>query len=202
LLYRWHRDLFKFNTNLEEEYKKKLKILKPNRETKLICAQIRVGGERDDYNKREFMRKENVKQFWDFIRKNLTNDKAILKDYKLFVTTDTPELIDEAANIFGQDKVVGFKNISFHIHSNSEGKKCSDFIGIAVDFYLLAHCDMGVVSQSGFGLMGILNRKVKNLNKFYVYTSPSELRKSFWERSKASLSFHPFDYSLLYLLFN
>jgi hypothetical protein len=58
---------------------------------------------------------------------------------------------------------------------------------------------MAVISHSGFGILGVLNRKNTECLKenFYVYTNPFNLKQNFWNRN--NLSFHKFSKSLLYL---
>jgi len=170
MFYDFYKRMFKFNKKLDSLFKKTIKKAKPNKNSKLICAQIRIGGNGD----LQFTAKENSKKYWQFIKNNLTSK---LNDYKLFVTTDTPELIDEANQVFGNDTVIAFKERSFH------------------------KCDMGVVSHSGFGLIGILNRKeLKDLKNFYVFTNQENLKRKF--RNRNDLYFIPFNASILYVEFN
>jgi hypothetical protein len=59
---------------------------------------------------------------------------------------------------------------------------------------------MGLVSQSGFGLNGILNRQNIDeimLDNFYVFTNPNNVKYDFAKRD--GLKFMPFNISLLYL---
>jgi hypothetical protein len=66
---------------------------------------------------------------------------------------------------------------------------------------MLGVCDMGVVSHSGFGLVGILNRPNKlDLANFYVFTNPTEKKKRLV--SNKGLSFHSFNSSLLYIQYS
>ena len=65
---------------------------------------------------------------------------------------------------------------------------------------MLNQCDYGVVNQSGFGLVGILNRKdLKDLKNFYVFTNLENLKKSWSNRNDQN--FIPFKNSLLYVDF-
>jgi len=167
VFYDWYKKLFKFKAHLEPIYQNMLKISKPTNQTKLICAQIRVGGGFDS----QFMDPKQVKLFWKQIRDKLIEQKD-LDDFKLFITADKKFVIKEAVEEFGNDKVIGFKDRS-----------------------------MGVISHSGFGLVGILNRENKlDLANFYVFTNPTEKKKRFV--SNKNLSFHQFNTSLLYIQFN
>ena len=193
-----YKKLFKFNENLSNLFNETMKKAKRNRNSKLVCAQIRIseGGDL------KFTERENSKKYWEFIKNNLTHQ---LNEYKLFITTDTPDVIDEANKVFGKEKVIAFKQRSFHISrkygrtKNLNETECDRIAEIYLDFYMLGQCDMGVVSHSGFGLMGILNRKeIKDLKNFYVFTNPENLKKEI----RNNLYFLQFDASILYTEFD
>lgn len=185
--YNWYKKLFKFNNNLEIKYRNLLNITSNK---KLICAQVRLGGGRD----RTFVPKNSPRLYWDLIKNKFLFN---LTDYKLFITTDSKEVIDEANKEFDSNKVIAFKQSSYHIDfvlfPFKTARQCNQMSDLFLDFYFLGQCHMGVVSHSGFGLLGILNRK--NLNEiydnFYVYTD-------FWNKSQ-TLDFHRFNTSILYL---
>ena len=203
LIHKWFHFLFKFSDQLKIKLDKKIKILKPNQSTHLICAQIRIGGE---YGL-PFMSRNQTNIFWEFIKNNLT--LLSQQPTTIFVTSDTPQVIKEARKQFNSsneiNRLVAFEENSFHINfSNENKKKCQDIGDLIVEWLLLGHCTMGLVSHSGFGLIGILNRenyKYDYENKFYIYSNPIQLEKNFWNR-KSNLSFFPFNYSFLYLEFN
>jgi len=202
VFYDWYKKLFKFKAHLEPIYQNMLKISKPTNQTKLICAQIRVGGGFDS----QFMHPKQVKLFWKQIRDKLIEQKD-LDDFKLFITADKKFVIKEAVEEFGNDKVIGFKDRSFHISNVYnflpflKKNTCDKVGGLYLDFNMLGICDMGVISHSGFGLVGILNRENKlDLANFYVFTNPTEKKKRFV--SNKNLSFHQFNTSLLYIQFN
>ncbi len=195
-----YKKLFKFNENLSILFEKTIKKAKPNSNSKLVCAQIRIGGDGDF----KFTERENSRKYWEFIKTNLTYN---LNDYKLFITTDTSDVIDEANKVFGNERVFAFKQRSFHISrkvgrvENLNETECDRIAEIYLDFYMLGQCDMGVVSHSGFGLISILNRKdLKNLKNFYVFTNQQNLKKNFGNRN--DLQFFQFDASILYAEFN
>lgn len=194
LLFQWYRNLFKFKEDFQEHFNKVLKKAKPNKHTKLICAQIRIGMKGD----MQFTKRNNTKLFWNLIKEKFLSDNNIKENFKIFITTDIEDVIDEAIYEFSEEKVVAFKNRSIHFEMAKE-TQCNSLNGVYLDFNLLGECDMGVISHSGFGFMGILRRKnIDTLKKnFYVYTNPDDLTKNFGKRS--NLSFIPFDVSLLYL---
>ena len=197
LVEKWYKKLFKFSPALELKYNQLLKDLKPNDNTKLICAQIRIGGE---YGLK-FMPRNNTKYFWDLIKDKFININTQY-DYRLFITSDYPDVIDEALEEFGHDKIIGFRNNSFHINWFKDKKKsCNDIGNLILDFSILSQCDMGVISHSGYGFIGIMNREDKtSLDHFYVYTNPDIMKFKFW--SRINLKFIKFSNSLLYLEFN
>ena len=193
--YKWYHTLFKWNKQLEHSFNEMINLTKPNKETKLICAQIRIG----DNNGLQFTHKNNTKQYWNLIKKKFLTDKSIAKNYKLFVTTDKEFIIDEAINEFGKENVIAFKNRSNHFEYSNKNE-CSNLNGVYLDFNMLGKCDMGVLSHSGFGLVGVLlrnNFRDTNDNQFFVYSNPHDLIKSWGKRN--NLSFIPYFHSILYL---
>lgn len=194
-LYDWYFKLFKLNSELQSKYDTLVKQMKPNNITKLICAQIRIG----EAGNFKFMERKDTKLYWNFMRTKFINNLNF--DYKIFITSDHSDVIAEAYNEFGNDKVIGFMNHSFHMnHLRRTNKKCNDIGDLILEFNLLANCDYAVVSHSGFGILGVINRKIKNFNNIYVYTNPNEIKSKFWNRN--NLSFYSLDKSFLYLEFN
>ena len=175
----WYKKLFRFKENLETDYQKLLRKLKPTKNHKSICVQIRVGGKRNNsrYNDMFFMYRNESFKYWNFIKENFITKKK-LKDFRIFLTTDTFDVVEEAVHIFGNDKVVSSKsNITNIAHyqkiKRDEKISCNDFRFVYIDFLLLGQCDMGLISASGFGYYGVLNRENKNYDDFYVYTRHS-----------------------------
>ena len=188
---KWYKKLFKFNSKLNDEYEKYMKMLKPTTETKLICAQIRLF---------RYSERKNVPLFWNFIKEKLIKRNLNgSDDYKVFVTSDRPYVIDESKKMFGEH-AVGRRANSFHLnYVSGQGNKCESIMKLIFDFKALGQCDMAVVSHSGFGMIGVLNRANKNYTNLYVHSNPSEMAKQFWNR--VNLSFVEFQPSLFYLEF-
>lgn len=46
-----------------------------------------------------------------------------------------------------------------------------------MDFYMLGYCEMALVSNSGFGILGILRNRLPNENFFVLSASPNGLEK-------------------------
>ena len=154
-----------------------------------------IGGSED----KQFLFPNQTKIFWKQIRDKLITNND---DYRLFITSDKSNVIDEASKEFSSEKVIGFKDRSFHISNKymklpplnqNECKKVSE---LYLDFYVLGICDSGVLSHSGFGLCGILNRVNKrDLANFYVFTNLVEKSKNFW--SLKNLTFQQFTPEIL-----
>ena len=81
----WFKKLFKFKSYLELVYQEMLKKLKPTSQTKLICAQIRIGGNED----KQFVFPNQTIIFWKQIREKLLYNNVY---YKLFITSDKSNL--------------------------------------------------------------------------------------------------------------
>lgn len=135
----------------------------------LICVQIRIGGKRPNvaYD-REITPRSFTVHYWDFVRNNLTQG---MSDFRMFVTADTEAVEKEAVKEFGENKVVVIDGVSAHMDREADfGPKCSRFDKIAMDFWMLGYCDMAIVSDSGFGIFGILRTKIPEDN-YYVLTA-------------------------------
>ena len=125
-----------------------------------------------------------------------------LNDYRIFVTSDTPSVIEDAMHVFGDETVVGTSDTSIQLdkHSFLGDSECRALTSVFVDFYLLSRCDMGVISHSGFGMYGLLNKKsVSNYQAFYVYTHPGVIGNHFWRREEFDLDFFKFEPSIIYV---
>ena len=124
-------------------------------------SQIRIGGS----EKKQFVFQNQTKIFCKQIR-----DKLIINndDYRLLITSDKSNLIDEASRELSSEKVIGFKNRSFNISSqymklpSLNQNECKNVSELYLDFFVLGICDSGVLSYSGFGLSDILNYIVKS----------------------------------------
>jgi len=165
---KWYNQLFKLSNNLDKKLKEILSTVKSSR---FICTQIRIGGEMGIPFEMgfSFVPRSNTKLFWNFIRTNFLANNTI-KDFKLFVTSDIADVVDEAYKEFGANNVIGFQNSSFHIHFTSNlHKTCDDVGNVILDFSILGKCDYGIVSLSGFGMYGLINRDDKNYKNLYVY---------------------------------
>ena len=196
---KWYNKLFKLSPNLESKYQQFLNEAKPTAASKLICAQIRVGGSNKLNHATDafFMKRNDTSLYWQFMRQNFLS-KSNEKLYKIFITSDSQDVIMEARQEFGLENIISNMESSFHLDKQIANTKCQSSDGIYLDFVYLSHCDMGVLSHSGFGLCAVLNKADKNLNDFYVYSSPSLDMNTFWQRDQLDFQFIKFNYSMLY----
>jgi hypothetical protein len=157
---KFYNNLFKLTPKLQESYDKFIKQAKPDNQTKLICAQIRIGGVRPNVAfDQQFISRNNSKLFWKFIRDNFLNINPNQK-YKVFVTTDTESVEEESIQEFGKNNIVKIDGPFIHIDREEVGNisDCSKIEKIILDFHAIQLCDSVVISQSGFGRLGISNR--------------------------------------------
>ena len=172
----WYKKLFKLNKRLQIKHDLYLKKLKPSKKTKIICAQVRMGdpghvGQTD---------KNASLDFWHFINNTFlnTSDK-----FSIFVTSDRENVKFEAKNFFPFQNVVFTDNSSLHVEKLKSQNGCNEFEKVILDFHLMQHCDIGVVSHSGFGIMSMWNRK-DPFKDFYIYTKKDQVmfKKNYWNR--------------------
>ena len=116
------------------------------------------------------------------------------------MTSDTLGVVDEAIVEFGYNTIVGSKDVGIHLdlHEQLDDEECLTLGYVFIDFFLLGSCDMAVISHSGFGLIGILNKPDKNFDDIYVYTSPRIMGKEFWKRNEYQLDFYKYDSNINY----
>jgi len=149
---------FKLNKRLNEKYLKFLKKAKPSNNTKLICAQVRIG----DAGGAKFMKRENLKIFWNYIRTNFIKN---LTDYRIFLTTDTEYILSEVIKEFGNETVVTNEGPNNHLDFISKIELNDEKMDKTfLDFHSLQNCNMAIISESGFGKLGVFNRNDPNEN--------------------------------------
>lgn len=160
---KWFNKLFKLNPMVQERFIKFLEKAKPSYSTSLICAQVRIGGARPNVGYDRHITPRNFSiYYWDFIRENYLNRS---KNYRIFVTADMESVENEAVEVFGADKVVTIGGVSAHVDRESNFKEnCTRFEKIVMDFYMLGYCDMALISDSGFGVFGLLRNRIPDGN--------------------------------------
>ena len=66
----------------------------------------------------------------------------------------------EAIKEFGSDKVIRIKGVNSHIDQEKNlGNDCYRIEKPIMDFHFLKNCDKAAISKSGFGMLGLWNRK-------------------------------------------
>jgi hypothetical protein len=169
----WYSKMFKLNQRLNEKYLKFLKKAKPTDYTKLICAQVRVG----DAGGTQFMERGNLKIYWNYVRTNFIKN---LTDYRIFLTTDTEDIVSEAIKEFGNEFVVTNEGPNNHLDYFSKLELNDEKLDKTfLDFHSLQNCNMAIISESGFGKLGIFNRNNpnENLAMFSNMRSSSEFKE-------------------------
>jgi hypothetical protein len=155
----WYNKLFRLVPVLKQRYDKFMRKAKPNNKTTLICVQVRIGGRRPNVRHDAVINKrENTKYFWKFIK-----EKFIAKikkgKYKIFITTDTGSVEEEAFRIFDKRRLVKIDGDFPHLDKEKGyGKNCSRFEKAILDFHVIKECDMFLASASGYGRFANYNR--------------------------------------------
>ena len=149
-----------------------MQIAKPTKNTKLICAQVRVG----DAGGIRFMERGNLKIYWNYMRTNFIKN---LTDYRIFLTTDTQDIVSEAVKEFGNEFVVTNEGPINHLDFFRKLKLNDEKLDKTfLDFHSLQNCNMAIISESGFGKLGVFNRNDpnENLAMFSNIRSTSEFK--------------------------
>jgi hypothetical protein len=137
--------------------------LKPKRNTKLICVQIRTRNARYNPKMKDevYLPLEVVNKFWIFVKKRLIKKVKLTENYKIFIAADNVTFRNDAIRIFGPDRIAyntgdDIINIDY-IKTNNECP--AGIVQTFKDFYSFQYCDMAVVTQySQFGRFGIWNK--------------------------------------------
>lgn len=172
----WYEKLFKLTPILQIKYNSFLNESKPSNLTKIICAQVRIGGKRPHVKFDHVYNDIKVTQlFWNFIRENFIKTLGH-NDYKIFITTDTESVENEAIQEFGNDRIFKIPGLFTHIDRESFlGDDCSRVEKTLLDFHFMQNCDMGVISDSGFGKLGLWNRN-EPIKDLYIFNN-NEFKK-------------------------
>lgn len=159
--------MFKLNPRLQPLFNKYLKTVKPRKSSQLICAQVRIGGKRPYVNgEMSFAPRNYSKLYWKYIKENFLNQ---VNDFKLFITADTKSVEIEAIEAFGKENVTLIEGLSTHMDVERKmGDDCTRYDKIVMDFFMLGYCDKAIVSNSGFGIFGVLRNKYQINNRDFV----------------------------------
>lgn len=159
IFHRFYKRLFKLAPALDTKYKSVLAKSKINNQTQIYCAQIRIGGSRPHVKYDLRINELGVQRlFWNFIRKNFIASSPN-NDWRVFVTSDVESIELEAVKEFGQNRVIRIQGINSHVDREENlGNDCTRVEKPILDFHFLQNCDKAVISQSGFGRLGLWNR--------------------------------------------
>lgn len=198
----WYKKLFKFTPELQEIYENSMKSFeKTNKDTKIICAQIRMGG--NQLKDPTFKLPKDLTLFWEFLKTNIT-DNIIDNNYKVFITSDNPDILNNTEHGIDENKIIFNQEASIHT-DRTENK---NNYGPYIDFDLLSQCDGGIMSHSGFGFLALLNNNNDKCSDFYVWAHYNGRnivnnyglqRTSYHENRNPKFTFKKFDLSWIYI---
>jgi hypothetical protein len=191
LIYPVYQKLFKLRNETQIKVNNFINKIR-NNSIDLICAQIRIG----DHDGTRPLPYNHIYKYFNLIKQKLIFETLEEKDYRVYITSDRDSVLMEALNYFGGDKVVNIELDGSYIQgihldkdkSSKSDYNCYQYEAPIVSFHLLQFCDKIVVSQSGFGILGALNRDNDPFREFYIYTSQKLLHDP--EASRKSLSFY------------
>lgn len=162
-----YNKLFKFSNKLNRVYKRFIKRAKPNKNSKLFCVHIRTGdinskGESVNQHMR-FVKVENAKSFWLFVRKRFISTLKLTDKYKIFISSNSAEVIKSGVKEFGVNKVVYYDlsgSLTYHIDFMQSSQICSSAAEkTMLDFHTFQACDGILLTRnSQYGVFASLNR--------------------------------------------
>lgn len=136
--------LFKLHPNLEKKKNVFLKMARPSPQSKLICAQVRMGKNPSiPWDNRQMNSMAGVENLWNFFdeKDNVSN---------IFITADSSAVIQSAKKRFNK-RFVTTDGPIIHIDKAYRGSPCSGMEKLILDQMILKDCDTLVVSSSSFG---------------------------------------------------
>ena len=194
---KWFNDLFKLHPMVQEKFNVHLNKLKPNANTKSICIQVRIGGARPNVGyDRDITPRNFSTYYWDYVKENFIKQKLKNdENYRIFVTADMESVEKEAIEVFGIDKVLTIDGVSAHVdRENGFGNNCTRFEKIIMDFYMLGYCDMALVSDSGFGIFGILRNRIPDEDFYVLSALSSDMKRPEFFPLKKFIYANPYRY--------
>ena len=155
--------LFKLNPNLQEKYERFLLKAKPNKDTQLICAQIRIGGHKHFYYREYYDYRpqflNDTSNYWKHIREHFIS-KTKDNNYRIYISTDNEIARKEAIKEFGREFIVYNEGPLNHVDFvQNKNNDCSHIENTILDFHSFQLCDMAAISPSQFGMIGVWNRE-------------------------------------------
>ena len=171
LFRKWFDELFKFSPHIQSKYDKFISDANLVNQTQIYCAQIRIGGKLANGKMDKVINEMNsTKLFWSFIRERFIKE-ANTSDWRVFVTSDFESIEKEALDEFGNNRVLLIKGANSHIDKElkTNVNDCSNIEKPMFDFHFMRNCQKAIVSNSGFGILGMWSRMepVKDAYVFY-----------------------------------
>lgn len=179
LFQQWYAELFRLTPILQIKYDLIRQGARLTNKTQIICAQIRIGGKRPnvafDYKYNDL---DVTKLFWKFIRDRFISEIKD-NDWKLFITTDTEQVENEAIREFGDERIIKIPGLFTHIDRESNlGNDCYRVEKTILDFHFMQNCDMAVISKSGYGKLGSWNR-MDPLKNLFIFEGKKFVKASY-----------------------
>ncbi|XP_069142538.1 uncharacterized protein [Argopecten irradians] len=113
---------------------------------KLACAHIRMGGSKTIPGDDKHTDKSQLKFIWDLL-KRFEN-----RNYSIFIATDAQFVRDRAKELF--PLLIEVEGRIIHIDWKTTGGNLDEgYRKVVVDFFVLAKCDVLMLTLSGFGIM-------------------------------------------------
>jgi hypothetical protein len=162
VFHQFYKKLFRLTPHMEKKYNEIKRSARITDKTQIFCAQIRIGGARPnvkfDSKINEFGRTQKL--FWTFLRKNFIRS-AFTNDWRIFITSDIESIELEAMQEFGDERVIRIKGLNTHVDREANlGNDCTRIEKPILDFHFLQNCHKAVISHSGFGRLGVWNRRM------------------------------------------
>ncbi|KAK6178787.1 hypothetical protein SNE40_011295 [Patella caerulea] len=138
---------------LTEKVQKRLEDFLAKRSNKtLVCAQVRIGKNPSNMLDSAKIDINKIDAFWKFFEKY--NDAS---KYRFFVTTDAGKVRDDGKRKFPELMLDTYGPI-VHVERSRVKDMCGGQEKVILDQYILALCDILVISNSGFGRVGAFRR--------------------------------------------
>ena len=162
VFHQFYAKLLRLTPDMEKKYNEIKCDARITNQTQIFCAQIRIGGARPHvkYDNKINELGRTQKLFWIFLRKNFIRN-ALTNDWRIFITSDIESIELEAIKEFGDERVIRIKGLSTHVDREANlGNDCTRIEKPILDFHFLQNCHKAVISRSGFGRLGVWNRRI------------------------------------------
>jgi hypothetical protein len=166
--------LFRLSPHLEQKHQLFLAKAKPTPSTKLICLHVRMGNKLLNHRMDlKFMASNDSIYFWRFTE-SIIKELDASEDYRIFLTTDTEHVEEEARKELDSSKIVTNEGEIFHMDRNDlKRDDCASIEKSVLDFHSLRSCDIALLSGSQFGMLGLWNRN-NPFENIYMFDSSNK----------------------------